>query len=301
MNHCRLTLSTILLLVVSGCATDTYVSSDNIDKYDESVHKFLIQECLVPEREIHIAVAEHFDFDQSVLKKDDYRSLDQFSSSIKGMKGRIAIVAHTDYQGSNRYNEQLSKRRAESIKQHISNDLHPSDYQWELKYYGETKPLIKGVSLKANAANRRAYLVFEQILEKDSNSNCLPPEPKRKVYVTSASHFEFDKSELNDQDKLELDAFATKLHAVTGRILIAGHTDYQGAKSYNKRLAKKRALAVQNYLQSLVETDKYIWEVKAFGEDSPMIQEHNLKANALNRRAFVVFTEREVKKEITAL
>ncbi len=55
------------LLSLFGCSTDTYVSQENIDKYDERVQKFLIAECLVPQREIQIGVAEHFEFDKSEI------------------------------------------------------------------------------------------------------------------------------------------------------------------------------------------------------------------------------------------
>nr|WP_175365445.1 OmpA family protein [Aliivibrio logei] len=280
-----------------GCSTDTYVSKENIDKYDERVQKFLIAECLVPQREIQMAVAEHFEFDKSELKETDYASLNQFVNNIKRFKGRIAIVGHTDYQGSVSYNEELSRQRAESIKAYLSEKLVVNNYEWEVKYYGEKRPFIKGRSLEANAANRRAYLVFEQTIDKELNPACLPPEPKRKVYVTMASHFDFDKDELQNTDKVELDELALKLTGLTGRILIAGHTDYQGSQSYNEQLAKERSIAVQNYLKKKVDPSQFIWEIKSFGEDSPIIEERSLKANAANRRAFVVFKEGPLPKE----
>ncbi|OCH14342.1 MULTISPECIES: OmpA family protein [unclassified Aliivibrio] len=288
MKHWMLGLS---LLSIFGCSTETYVSQENVDKYDERVQKFLIAECLVPQREIQVAVAEHFEFDKSELKETDYASLNQFIANIDKLKGRIAIVGHTDYQGSIKYNEDLSRRRAESIKAYLLKTLPVNNYEWEVKFYGEKQPIAKGRSLEANAANRRAYLVFEQTVGIETNPACLPPEPKRKVYATMASHFDFDKSILKDKDKIELDKLALKLEGLTGRILIAGHTDYQGSLSYNEKLAKMRSIAVQEYLKTKVDPDQFVWEVKSFGEKSPIVEERSLKANAANRRAFVVFTE----------
>ena len=109
----RVTALFLVLSSLSACSTDTYVSNDNMDKFDVHVVKFRIRECLLPPREIKIAVAEHFEFDKAVLMAADYAALDQFMDDIRAVKGRISIVAHTDYQGSKKYNEQLSKRRDE--------------------------------------------------------------------------------------------------------------------------------------------------------------------------------------------
>ena len=279
------------LLFLAVCSTDTYVSQENVNKYDERVQKFLIAECLAPQREVHIGVAEHFEFDKSELKEQDYNVLNQFVSEIKTLKGRIIVAAHTDYQGSIKYNEALSKRRAESIQAYILKDLTAANYQWQLKYYGEKEPITKKHSVQANAENRRAYLIFEQTLDKELNPACLPPEPKRKIYVTMASHFDFDKALLKEKDKSDLDKLALKLNGLTGKILIAGHTDYQGALSYNIRLSKARSVAVQAYLKTKIDTTQYDWEIKSLGETDPIIAEHTLKANAKNRRDFVIFTE----------
>ncbi|NQZ91260.1 MAG: OmpA family protein [Moritella sp.] len=292
----RVTALFLVLSSLSACSTDTYVSNDNMDKFDVHVVKFRIRECLLPPREIKIAVAEHFAFDKTALMAADHAALDQFMDDIRAVKGRISIVAHTDYQGSKKYNEQLSKRRAESIKGYLSQGLDNDSYDWEIKYYGESKPLVKGISLKANASNRRAYLMFEQTIDKAMYSGCIlhEPKPDRKIYITVSPHFAFDKAVLNEKDKIGLDAFARKLDKVTGRIMVAGYTDYLGALNYNEKLAKRRAQAVQEYLKTKVDPTQFIWEVKVFGESEPLSLKHSLKANALNRRAVIVFTEEEL-------
>ncbi|MDW6019204.1 OmpA family protein [Vibrio plantisponsor] len=285
------------VLALAACSTDTYVSQENVDKYDHRVSKFLIAECLSPQREIKIAVAEHFDFDRYELKQEDSAALDQFVRDIRKLKGRISIAAHTDYQGSETYNEQLSLRRANSVKEYLLKNLPNNEYQWELKHFGEKVPLFKEKTLEANAANRRAYVMFEQMLETETHASCLPPKPKRKVFVALTSHFEFDDATLREEDKQELDTIALKLEELQGHILIAGHTDYQGSVSYNKKLALNRAEAVKAYLETKVaNTDSFIWEVKSFGESEPLVHEKSLVANKKNRRVFVVFREETVQQ-----
>ncbi|WP_159736846.1 OmpA family protein [Vibrio atypicus] len=299
--------SIIGLLVASstmwliGCSTDAYVSKENIDKFgDPRVEKFLIQECIVPERDIRIAMASHFDFDKSELKEQDKASIDQLIDSIRHLHGQVAIVAHTDYQGSDDYNVKLSLRRAEAVKAYMQSQLEAERYDWEVKYYGESKPLVSGTSTQANAENRRAYVVFEQTQTKQENPFCDPPKPERKVFVAMTSHFDFDESELQSIDKPSLDEFAENLKGLNGRVMIAGHTDYQGSISYNEALAERRAYSVQQYLQTKLDPNQYVWEVKSFGELNPITQEQSVDANALNRRALIVFKEGPLPENLIA-
>lgn len=283
------------ILGMTACSTDTYVSKENIDKFgDPRVEKFLIQECIVPERDIRIAMASHFEFDKSELQAEDKASIDRLIASIGHLHGQISVVGHTDYQGSDEYNVKLSLRRAQAIKDYMQSQLDPARYDWEVKYYGESKPLVAGTTKQANAENRRAYVVFEQTQTKQENPFCEPPEPERKVFVAMTSHFDFDESHLKELDKPSLDEFASNLQGLTGRVMIAGHTDYQGSISYNQQLAERRALSVQQYLQTKLDPSQYVWEVKSFGELNPVTQEQSLDANALNRRALIVFKEGEL-------
>ncbi len=284
--------------VLSACATDTYVSKENIDKFgDPRVEKFLIRECIVPERDIRIALASHFDFDKSALKPEDKASVDKLIKGIRNLHGQIAIVGHTDYQGSDDYNMKLSLRRAEAVKAYMQTQLDASRYDWEVKFYGKSRPIAEGTSLEANAQNRRAYVLFEQTQTQAENPFCEPPKPDRKVFMAMTSHFDFDKAELKQRDKPSLDDFSSNLQGLKGRILIAGHTDYQGSISYNEKLAERRAESVLQYLQTKLDPKQYVWEVKSFGELDPVTQEQTLDANALNRRAFVIFKEGELPEE----
>ncbi|AYO12353.1 OmpA family protein [Vibrio campbellii] len=279
-------------LLIAGCATDTYVSQENRDKFtDLDVSKFLISECLAPEREIHIAVAEHFAFDKYNIRDVDATSLNAFVSEIEGLSGRITIVGHTDYKGSLEYNEALSLRRAQSVESFLKEKLDPDHYDWEVKYFGETQPLALGKTDEDRAENRRAYVVFEEAQKYEEMPFCEPPKPDRKIYMAMTPHFDFDKSQLKPEDLAKLDSFTDKLQGLQGSILVAGHTDQIGSLSYNEKLAQRRASEVVKYLKTKIDPSQFLWEVKSFGELQPVINERSKEANALNRRAFIVFKE----------
>ncbi|HAV1411305.1 OmpA family protein [Vibrio parahaemolyticus] len=290
----RLLSGIMIGALLTGCATETYVSQENREKFsDVNVSKFLISECLAPQREIHIAVAEHFDFDKFNIREADATSLDAFIRDIQGLSGRITIVGHTDYKGSNEYNDALSLRRAQSVAAHLKQQLDPTFYDWEIKHFGETQPLTLDTSDQARTENRRAYVMFEEAQKYDEMPFCEPPKPERKVYMTMTPHFDFDQSELKAEDLTQLDGFIEQLQGLEGSILVAGHTDQVGSLSYNEKLAERRAQTVVEYLKTKLDASRLVWEVKAFGELQPVINQTTSEANALNRRAFIVFKESE--------
>ncbi|KUH63259.1 cell envelope biogenesis protein OmpA [Vibrio parahaemolyticus] len=290
----RLLSGIMIGALLAGCATETYVSQENREKFaDVNVSKFLISECLAPQREIHIAVAEHFAFDKFKIREADATSLDAFIRDIQGLSGRITIVGHTDYKGSNEYNDAPSLRRAQSVAAYLKQQLDPTFYDWEIKHFGETQPLTLDTSEQARAENRRAYVMFEEAQKYDEMPFCEPPKPERKVYMTMTPHFDFDQSELKAEDLTQLDDFIEQLQGLEGSILVAGHTDQVGSLSYNEKLAERRAQTVVEYLKTKLDASRLVWEVKAFGELQPVINQTTSEANALNRRAFIVFKESE--------
>ena len=71
-----------------------------------------------------------------------------------------------------------------------------------------------------------------------------------RVRVDLASHFDYNKAALRDQDKPALDDFAgvIRQHHPDVVVTVEGFTDAAGPAGYNKRLGLKRADAVRDYL-----------------------------------------------------
>jgi peptidoglycan-associated lipoprotein len=102
--------------------------------------------------------------------------------------------------------------------------------------------------------------------------------------VTATINFDYDKSDLRDDAKANLDAKIPILIAngnVT--IRIAGHADDRGSGEYNLALGQRRAAAAKRYLVERGVAEGRI-ETTSFGEERPICTDQNDTCWAQNRR-----------------
>lgn len=96
-----------------------------------------------------------FDFDKAELKpgsEDEMQSVLDLLTDYPMM--RIDIEAHTDDQGADDYNLKLSEARAKAVADWlIKKKVDAERITW--KGYGESKPLVKGITEADRAQNRR--------------------------------------------------------------------------------------------------------------------------------------------------
>jgi peptidoglycan-associated lipoprotein len=109
---------------------------------------------------------------------------------------------------------------------------------------------------------------------------------KRKIY------FEFDRSDINDNDFEIIQAHAGYLKEhPNSHVRIEGHTDEQGSREYNIGLGERRARTVANALVSQGVSGQQISTV-SFGKEKPDVEAHGEEAYRLNRRAVIVYEDR---------
>ncbi len=109
-------------------------------------------------------------------------------------------------------------------------------------------------------------------------------ETKEKSVLSKMIHFDFDKYDIKKEAQEVLKEIAEYLKANPEvRILIEGHCDERGTREYNLGLGMRRAEAAKKYLVDLGIDEKRI-ETISYGEDKPLIDEHNEDAWAKNRR-----------------
>ena len=92
------------------------------------------------------------------LKETSFVELDSFISYLQMNPDlRIEIQGHTDDLGNKRDNQALSKKRAKSVFDYLSNQVNNS---LTYKGYGESQPLIEDISMLARKMNRRTSFVY---------------------------------------------------------------------------------------------------------------------------------------------
>jgi len=96
--------------------------------------------------------------------------------------------------------------------------------------------------------------------------------------------FDFDRYELKDESKIELNKLALFLESNPSvQIEIAGHTDNVGDSQYNQELSKKRAKVVYNYLLNWgIESSQMVHE--GYGDKRPLVENNSDQNRQNNRR-----------------
>jgi peptidoglycan-associated lipoprotein len=106
-----------------------------------------------------------------------------------------------------------------------------------------------------------------------------------RTTLTQMVHFDFDQSDLREEDRAILDAKVPILQANSNvTIRISGHADERGSDEYNLALGQRRAAAVKQYLVQRGIADSRI-ETVSYGEERPIAQGSDEGAYAQNRRA----------------
>ncbi len=113
-------------------------------------------------------------------------------------------------------------------------------------------------------------------------------EPIIVERITKRLGFEFNKANLNDSMKANLDGLSKKLKDDPQlRVTVYGHTDSIGDEDVNARLSDARANAVRGYLiSSGISANRIKAEGK--GELEPVSSNSTAKGRALNRRVELI-------------
>lgn len=101
----------------------------------------------------------NFETDKATLLPGAQAILDQVASSLLGNPGtEVAIHGHTDNVGGAKYNQDLSLRRAESVKAYLVSKGIAAD-RMSTRGYGFVKPIADNATAEGRARNRRIEFV----------------------------------------------------------------------------------------------------------------------------------------------
>ena len=98
-----------------------------------------------------------FDHDKSTLKPAGKEALQDLGDEIKAMGGRVVdidVIGHTDSDGTEEYNQALSERRAQSVKDYLVSEGVDASII-DVSGQGELNPIASNATKEGRAQNRR--------------------------------------------------------------------------------------------------------------------------------------------------
>ena len=205
-----------------------------------------------------------YNLDESAIREDAKPSLDKVAELLKSYSFlNIAVRSHTDSRASEEYNEALSERRADAVRDYLG-QFGIARSRIEASWFGEKEPTNNcgdGVPCPEDQhqVNRRTELLLLAFPE-EGKAYQLPPEMQGLDLCDVSNiqlpadlptiYFGFDQASLSVNDMMALERVALMLREMLyHRLEIKGHTDNRGSDAYNEKLSEKRALVVKKYLE----------------------------------------------------
>ncbi len=104
-----------------------------------------------------------FDFDKAVVRPDGKRAIDAALDKLNGVDIEMVIATgHTDSIGTAKYNQKLSERRAEAVKQYLVSKGIPASKITTIGK-GKTQPVATNKTAAGRQKNRRVDIEFKGV------------------------------------------------------------------------------------------------------------------------------------------
>ena len=102
-----------------------------------------------------------FDTNCDCIQSESYVILRNFAEILRDdlADDHIVIVGHTDNRGTNEYNVELSKRRAQSVKDFLVLAYGIEEKRLVIRWFGETQSIATNDTDEGRAKNRRVEFV----------------------------------------------------------------------------------------------------------------------------------------------
>jgi len=112
--------------------------------------------------------AFRFDFDDASLRPENRETLSRIAGILLASEGyRLFIDGHTDDVGTVEYNQDLSERRANSVRDYLVDAGIPPELI-DIHGFGKSHPLIDETTADARARNRRVEIgIVDTIIDYD--------------------------------------------------------------------------------------------------------------------------------------
>jgi outer membrane protein OmpA-like peptidoglycan-associated protein len=109
-----------------------------------------------------VALNVLFEFNSDKVLPDYYPDIDKLGKALtlpEYENYRVRIEGHTDNVGSDRYNQSLSQKRAESVKRYLVQHFQLEPERLSVTGYGKINPITTNDTPEGRSKNRRVQVV----------------------------------------------------------------------------------------------------------------------------------------------
>ena len=122
---------------------------------------------IVVEEVARIDLNVQFDFDQAVVKPEFNAEIQRVADFLNANPDTIAALeGHTDSQGSDEYNQDLSERRVNAVRQVLIERFGIGSGKVSVRGIGESSPVASNDTAEGRAQNRRVQSVISSTLQR---------------------------------------------------------------------------------------------------------------------------------------
>ncbi len=115
-----------------------------------------------PAEAVRVELDVKFDFDKAQVKDDSYGDIKNLADFMNQYPQTTTVVeGHTDSVGSDAYNQGLSERRANAVRDVLVNQYGVSGDRVNAVGYGEARPVADNATDSGRAINRRVEAEVE--------------------------------------------------------------------------------------------------------------------------------------------
>jgi outer membrane protein OmpA-like peptidoglycan-associated protein len=163
-SDCKRNNGTIILYRINASLTatsDSPMSHSWYKKFQSDLKKgYSAPEIREKERKNFSFQPIYFDYDKADIRPEYFSFLKKMARVVDGHSDlRIKVTGHTDGDGSDAYNIELSKRRAEAIVNHFVS-LGLSKDRIVIDFKGEKEPIDNNTTPEGKQKNRRVDFTF---------------------------------------------------------------------------------------------------------------------------------------------
>lgn len=117
----------------------------------------------VLEEKVSLELEVLFDNDKAIIKPEYFNEVAEVANFMKNYANTTAVIeGHTDSNASDSYNQKLSERRANAVKNMMINQFGIEPNRLSAIGYGESRPRATNATAEGRQLNRRVVAVIEE-------------------------------------------------------------------------------------------------------------------------------------------